>query len=647
MTTSYKTHIYPPLMFAITITLVLFWLLMPAFSHAGGYAAHLIPPSLLKDADAVIRENKTTISVRGLRNAVLTERKVITILNAQGKEFGHFYGIYDNSRSFTSIKGEVYDRNGKQIRRIKSSEINDNSYVSSVSIIEDTRIKSFEVHQSLYPYTVVIEYEMRYSSFVGFPAWVPQYASNLAVQEAELIIAYPADNPLRTKTLNMEESTAIRSGNGMSQNWSVSNIQAFKDEPMAVPAWEWLPVVFIAPDNFYFHDTHGSLNTWQEYGEWVSGLLQNRQSLPADIIQKINDLTANVGDNPREKARIVYEFMQSHTRYVSIQLGLGGFQPFPASMVAGTGYGDCKALSNYTMALLAAVGVESFYTEIGFGNRRIRFDDFPSLDQTNHAILCVPFENDTVWLECTDQRLPFGYVPRSLKNRKALVVSNKDSKLVQMPASSPEFNKRLSEISVKLDAGGDADLMIKTTFFGNRIEALIPEVWQSRKEQMDMLSAKYAPLKGSITDFNLSLHTDDSVVAAESVSISINRYASQTGKRLFVRMYPSGASRSSTARLENRRTDFMQETPYHDYTQVKMILPDNYKVESLPEPRILESKFGVYSFEYRFEDGLLVITRSLKMFAGRYPASEYNAYVDFRQSLARTDQSQFVLVAED
>ncbi len=38
--------------------------------------------------------------------------------------------------------------------------------------------------------------------------------------------------------------------------------------------------------------------------------------------------------------------MQGKTHYISIQVGIGGYQPFLASDVDRLNYGDCKALVN-------------------------------------------------------------------------------------------------------------------------------------------------------------------------------------------------------------------------------------------------------------------------------------------------------------
>ena len=124
---------------------------------------------------------------------------------------------------------------------------------------------------------------------------------------------------------------------------------------------------------------------------------------------KLHGLTAHCSTD-REKVKAIYDYLAKTTRYVSIQLGIGGLQPIAASDVCRTGFGDCKGLSNYTRAMLKEIGIPSTYTVISTTNERL-LPDFSSANQMNHVILQVPLpkrsEERRVGKECRSRWSPY------------------------------------------------------------------------------------------------------------------------------------------------------------------------------------------------------------------------------------------------
>src|SRR5690606_19135719 len=115
-------------------------------------------------------------------------------------------------------------------------------------------------------------------------------------------------------------------------------------------------------------------------------------------------------------------------------------KPFPAQYVHDNKYGDCKALSHYMKTLLDIAEVPSYYTVIYSG------DDPPAVKQDsvgiafNHAVIMIPLDSDTIFLECTSASSPMGFAGSWLGNRKAFIIDGENSRLVNTTHYSPKDN---------------------------------------------------------------------------------------------------------------------------------------------------------------------------------------------------------------
>ncbi len=95
--------------------------------------------------------------------------------------------------------------------------------------------------------------------------------------------------------------------------------------------------------------------------------------------------------------------------------------------------------------------------------------DFPST-QFNHAIAAVPNEKDTLWLECTSQKNPFGYQGKFTGDRKALMITDVGANVVRTIQYRPEDNLQSRTANVNIDITGNAKARIKTTAAGIQYE---------------------------------------------------------------------------------------------------------------------------------------------------------------------------------
>ena len=86
--------------------------------------------------------------------------------------------------------------------------------------------------------------------------------------------------------------------------------------------------------------------------------------------------------------------------------------------------------------------------------KEISTHDLASI-QGNHAILMVPTSKDTIWLECTDQKVPFGHIGKFTDDRDALVISPEGGKIIHTKSYTETDNLQKITGQYAIDTNGD------------------------------------------------------------------------------------------------------------------------------------------------------------------------------------------------
>ncbi len=621
--------------------LIYILIFVPVTAFSQNYSFSNIPQELVAPAIVIVRDHQTTFVVHDIRSATKTVKKVITILNETAKNHAIEYIHYNKETKVKSAKATLYDKTGKLIRSLKKSDILDQSSVSGFSIYEDDRVKILKMSYPSYPFTIEFEYEVDINGLMFYPSLVPQYYSKVSVQNASLTITVPSSNDLRYVSNHVEDPIVKSHADLKTYTWSVKNVLAFKPEPYGPDLSEVVPSVRTAPNQFEMGGYKGSMNSWGDIGNWQNKLNTGLDQLPQETQKDIVRITE--GLNEKEKIQAVYEYMQNRTRYVSIQLGIGGWQPFSAKYVDENGYGDCKALTNYTKSLLKVAGIESNYTLVRAGRNEANIDkEFPSR-QFNHVILAVPQKIDTVWLECTSQTNPFGYAGYFTGDRDVLMVTNTGGVIAHTPIYSMEDNKQLSTGYVVLDKDGMADADFHTTYTGLQYENRDHQIANSNEERKEWLYKNLDLNDFDIQNIEYTEYKNEIPMIEEHVTIKLKNPVAFSGKRMFFKPNLFNRRESWPKELENRTQDVVATMNYQDIDSIHYTFPEGVHVEFVPEPVSIETEFGSFSAICTLDENGMWYVRTSKMKKGKYAPEKYQAFVDFLKQIAKSDNSKVVI----
>ena len=633
-----KKHIYLSI-------ITFFFSISFSFSQKINYAALLIPSELKENANAVVRDQSTEITIEDVNKMVVSKREVVTVLNKLGNTDARIVESYDNDTRITKLSAIIYDAFGNQLKKYKSKDFLDVSAVDGGTLYSDARVKYINYTPVSYPYTLVFESEYKTSSTGFIPSWFPVNGYFISVEKSSYKLNNPKSFKIRKKEKSFKEYPIKDTSTEFEVNYSLSNQKSIKYENYTSASIDFMPYLLVGITPFSLKKVIGKADNWSEFGKWRYEYLKNgNDTLSDDIKITIINLVKGIED-PIEKAKIVYKFMQNKTRYISVQEGIGGWKPIPANQVDKVGYGDCKGLTNYTKALLDAVGVKSHYSVIwaGAGKRSVETDFFGM--QGNHVILNIPNQGKDIWLECTSQTAPFGFLGDFTDDRNVLVVTPEGGIIKRTASYKNEVNLQTINGTIQLDEKGGLMSSFKRVSKGLRFDDKYGYDGFTKEELIKNYKSDVWSYNNNLEIESVTLKNDkENIVFTEDIAVSIKNYATINDQEYLFRVNVFNKKSFVPKRYRTRKLPLKISRGYKDVDNFEIKIPEGYILGILPPVKELSTKFGTYKVIFKKIDATtLSYSKSIVIKEGVYPKEDYKLYRSFRRSIAKYENLRIAI----
>ncbi len=595
--------------------------------------------------NATVIKDETIFTIKNPQESVVRNEYVAIIHNKYAGRAKEVTIFYDDFIEIKHAEVSIHSLDGKKIRKIKLKDFEDYGLGLS-NIASDGRLKYFEPKLSSYPYILKVSYELHKSGSLHYPVWRPQQEESMKVKNASYTLEDYSGSGIQYKSHQLAEPKITNQNGAKVYKWEVKNLSTFEFEYFNYSWEDYTPMLYLAPKNFEMEGIKGDMSSWETFGKWMANLNKGRDDISALDLSEL-DSRIEHAKSDLEKIRLVYDYLQNNTRYVSIQLGIGGWQPFEASFVHEKKYGDCKALSNYTRVLLERYGVMSYYTLIRAGKYKNEVvEEFPNA-HFNHAIVTVPMEKDTVFLECTSQTNPFGYMGIFTTNRNALMITPEGGKLVPTKKYTPEQNSQITQIKVDLSDNQETSISFERKYKGLEIENydFFRLYWKDSKEFNKWLRKHHDWGGQKINNSKMLDLTDNPIPqAGYAVGFSSNSEFVNMGDRKFIS--PGRYLNSYLPNLPNkeRKTAIQVKYGYTQIDTIKYQLDQFHILEKDMNTLELNSEYGEYFRDLKKEGEEIIYIRKFRIIDGEYPATEYEQFKDFVHKVKSADQEKFVLL---
>ena len=614
------------------------------------YPVSSIPKELLHNAKSVLRFKNVVYERTGLSNARQHLTYAVTILNKGGASMGYFIQFYNKFSHIGSISATVYNEYGMKVKKIKKEDIIDAVSDFGQSLYTDTRLKLIKPEYDNYPFTVEYSCTIDYSGTMEIPSWqiFPHYGMSIENEHFTMItpdrnkhpdqgvLYYSNDSAwqLRKKTAKGKTIYTLHAENLPSVSKEIYSPLLINDAP----------TIFFAPVAFNLGKYSGSFVSWNAFGNFISQLNKGRDELSEETQAKLKEMVAGE-TNRREIVKTLYRYMQNKVRYVSVQKGIGGWQPIAAEKVDKLSYGDCKALTNYMKSLLKAVDIPAKYTLVRAGKDAPPMKtNFPS-NQFNHAILCVPLSGDTMWLECTNQHIPCGYIGNFTDDRNVLVINdNSGSAIAHTKVYGKNENRRCRHTDVQFDNDGNCSVNIHSNnrglFYDRQLPLLLTTHNKQKKEILNHLHFSTIRLKS----FSLKEKKATCPSIDLTLDLALPKYALNMGNRLLFNLYPFSKENKLIFRHKKRHSPLVIRRDYTTIDTLVYHLPEGYVPASLPKNQTISSRYGNGRFKIEKLPGKIVYIRKIEINKGNYHPSDYEQFISFFEKIKLIDSKRMVLL---
>jgi hypothetical protein len=448
------------------------------------------------------------------RKATVTSEFQITILSPAGKEFGEILKGENRYFKIRNLEYRLVGPNGKPIQKLEKKDLTKACGFGADYILYTDICSYFgEIACPSYPAVIQGEVTLEYENASHLTAPALEY-KGASITNAELSISFDNDQPVAWKLYGLDTQPEITAGPKRT-----SVVWKFAYLPLD-PEIEWLPPSELNKPSLKFGTDYFELErfrvegrTWQNLGIWYNQMAASQYLPPETAIAK----------GTLEDARQIFLDLTRSTRYVAVEVGLSGMQPYPAQSVASKGYGDCKGLSTLLISRLRNRGIKAYPILVRTSSLG-PIDSTFAKDEFNHVIACAIDGADTLWLDPTCSECLPGDLPAMDESVLALLVDETGGVLIRIPQSPAADNVIARNCTMRIDDPSTVILDVTAKVSGNIGQGLRGWLRHARSDQLADFTHDY--LVGGDRRFNVITHSYAGIDSLEAPMTLIGQFAS-------------------------------------------------------------------------------------------------------------------------
>ncbi len=498
-----------------------------------------------------------------------------------------------------------------------------------------------------------------------FSGW--RVTNGRLTRRSRFVVDVPATLTPRIKERNLGFARQVALAHGRRvYTWATRDVpKPPEEEPFAADSNDVVATVNVGPPV-----------EWGDVARWYANLSRDRYAMTPALEARLAEVVG-AQKSRDDSLRALYRWVAQDFRYVSVSLGMAGYQPRPPAATLETRYGDCKDKATLFVALARRMGFRAYpvlLSSVGGVDTSL-----PTTQQFDHMIAAVAladrpdraggadtatkFARDSsgaaerpggyLFLDLTADVVPVGLLPPSEYGEFALVVHpDGRGEEVKLPADSAA-NRSLDLLTGDLGPDGIFNGRLERTRTGSSQlelrEALSRNISAEQRVQIARNLAD-GEFDGATGD-SLQLFDGRDLTAPARISVVIrNAKATSSAGGTDILTLPLGQAVSPRLVTEveshiprkypiDAEKIFGQE---ESVVEFRITLPEGWRAR-LPASLELSGPFGTYASTYEQNGRVLHIVRRTVGARGILPPARARDLLGFLRAISRDDPRLIIL----
>ncbi|BAO74940.1 DUF3857 domain-containing protein [Winogradskyella sp. PG-2] len=337
-------------------------------------------------------------------------------------------------------------------------------------------------------------------------------------------------------------------------------------------------------------------------------------------------------DNDFQKAFLVESLVKSKVKWNG---NYGKYAQKGIRSAYKDGEGNVADLNLLVTSMLRSLGVNANPVLISTRNNGVPL--FPTREGFNYVICVVQSGNSYLLIDATERFSGNNVLPERVLNWQGRVIlEGGRSRWINIKPNKKSTESTMLNVTVNDDFSANGKVRKSYTSYlamsyRNRYTNL------SKDDHIKSIEAN----KGDIEISELSFENDKDI--SKPVKITYDYELSdgidEVGDKLYFSPLLFLATKENPFKLEERIYPIDFVLPYQDKFLVNILMPEGYKVESLPKSEALAFKDGAVKFEYIFKESGKYLQLSMKLEINN-PIVQSLDYQDFKSFFSKVVEKQ-------